>query len=158
MKVDQIGKTRIGRLVVLGLVGISIATAYALSCDCPISTEPIARGALVVEDPESAVSSWRLGRELNAEELNTVKVREDDRTVDISFLGGNREAWLVAMIAVSETRERVVIGIYGGYHRQPDGVFYTTEGVGYRLTLRLDNAVAGREISSVERLSSPFDR
>ena len=110
----------------------------------------------MIADPDSAIGSWRVGRELNAVELNAVKLRDDDRTLEITFLGGNRGAWLVGMIGVSETSERVVLGIYGGYHRPPDGVVYTTEGVGYRLTLKLDNPVSGRQITPVERLRSPF--
>lgn len=156
MRVDQIGRTRTGRLVVLALVGTGLASAFAFTCDCPIRPRPLVRGTVVIADPDSGLSSWRIGRELHAVEFNAIKLRDDDRTLDVTFLGGNRGAWLVAMVAVSETSERVVIGIYGGYHRPPDGVFYTTEGLDYRLTLKLDNPVSGRDITPVERLSSPF--
>jgi len=158
MKVDEIGRTRLGRVIAVGLVVIGIATAYAATCDCEIRAEPIFRGVSVVADPDKAIAAWRLASELNASDITSVSIGEDDRTLDIAFEGGNRAAWLVAMIGVSESPDRIVLGIYGGFHRLPRGTFYTLEGVLYRVTVRLAHLVAGRDITYVERLSSPFDR
>lgn len=156
-KVYSVERRRLNGLVACALLTITVVLVIRVGCDClPVRLGPIVDGALVVNDPDGVLGAWRLADSLDASELESIDVRSDDRTVDLTFMGGNRISRLAGLVYVVPATDRIMIGIYGGYHRGSAWKGHTLEGVFYRLTLRLDQPVAGRPIESVEPLSAPY--
>lgn len=142
---DLMSRSRFAALAgVLLTVG---SLAWALSPGEP--AEIAVKGATVLFDPSEIFRPGLANASrLRTQELESVKVRPDDRTVDLQFLGGNSQCWSLDQVRAKFELERIQLGLYGGYHKLPEGAVCNLDGRKYPLTISLDQPVRARHIEA----------
>ena len=134
----------------VGIAALVLAVAALVWIQWPEPSEELARkGGAVVADPGGI---FRPGladaSQLRTQELDSVEVADDDRTISVRFVGGNPGCWSLDQVRVGYEPERVLLGLYGGVHTLPEGTACTAEGRTYSLKISLDRPVSVRPVEA----------
>lgn len=138
---------RIGSIAAAGIV---VAVFVLIDWGTQPKTPRITEGVTLLADPAGIVRPGMPVEPLRAVEVQEILLGADGRQVKVRILGGNRTCWSVGRLRITYEDETVLIGIYAGYNKLPEGTVCTAEGVFYELSLRLDEAADGRKVESVK--------
>ena len=132
----------------VALVFVCSLTLVLTACDPKPPARDPARGAAIIEDPAGVIRPEQERESTAAVKITSAEAERDDRTLRVTFAGGDPSCWSVERVRVLYQPDRIDLSILGGRDKLPPDTFCPSVLVTHHLVLRLEHAVSGRPIDS----------